>query len=305
MFEYKPNITTTFSCLHCHSDNTKVSDTQFLGMHTLATCHCNVCCADFYSTYPIGHAARFPVAFDKKGKIISFSKKAETWFAAPLIASFVEPKIVDATIEKKRFFEAKTVVILNCLDDCYGHVFLKLLNAQRHMNQHHSLIVIIPKSFAWLLPNGIAEVWLVDAPLNKLNHWIKTFDQFVTQELERFKQVYFSKAYTHLDHTKIDLKKFVKMNRFDLSQYGQLKPTITFVLREDKFWLNSRFDDFLYKASVKFKKLPHLKNYFSWKQNRTVNKLVKRIKNERPEVNFMAVGLGKTGNLMKIISDKN
>ena len=85
----------------------------------------------------------------------------------------------------------------------------------------------------------------------------------------------------------------LKAERIDLSQFGELKPTITFALREDKFWLNSRFDDFLYKACVKFKKLHYLKNYFIWKQNRTLSKLTKLIKSEISEVSFIATGLGK------------
>ncbi len=306
MIEHKPNITPSFTCLHCGATNTAVDGTEFLGMHTLAVCSCLECRANFHHTYPLGHAANFPIAFDNGGKKTSFSEKAAVWFAAPLIASCFGEKRIDVAIEKKQFFEAKEVVILNCLDDCYGHVLLKLLNTQRHLVKQPALglIVIIPKSFLWLLPNGVAEVWFVDAPMNRLNYLIKGFDTFVKEELERFDAVHFSNTYTHLDHTKIDLSAFTKTEHFDLSQFGALKPTITFVLREDKFWLNNRLDDFLYKACVKFKKLRHLKNYFIWKQNRTVNKLAKRIKSEMLEVDFIATGLGKGGNISDLIKDK-
>ena len=80
-------------------------------------------------------------------KKTSFSEKAAVWFAEPLIASYFGGKSVDAVIERKVIFETKKVVILNCLDDCYGHVLLKLLNTQRHLEKHPTLglIVIIPK----------------------------------------------------------------------------------------------------------------------------------------------------------------
>ncbi len=305
MFQFKPNISTNFNCIHCNSGSTEVNSTHFLGMHTLAECLCKDCEKGFYHTYPIGHAGDFPVTFDESGKKISFNKKAAVWFAEPLIASCFEGKNMDAIIKKKQFFETKKVVILNCLDDCYGHVLLKLLNTQRHLEKHPTLglILIIPKTFLWLLPKGIAEVWFVDVPMNKLNYLINGFDAFVKGELEKFDEVYFNKAYTHLDHTKIDLSAFTKTERFDMSQFGELKPTITFALREDKFWLNNGLDDFLFKTCVKFKKIKYLKNYFIWKQNRLVNRVAKLIKNEIGEVDFIATGLGKSGSISEIIID--
>lgn len=306
MIKYKPNIAPSFTCLHCGATNTVVDDTQFLGMHTLAVCSCLECRKSFHHTYPLGHAGNFPIAFDKDSKKASFSEKSAVWFAEPLIASCLGGKSIDAIIKKKQFFETKKVIIINCLDDCYGHVLLKLLNAQRHLEKHPTLglIVIIPKSFEWLLPKGVAEVWSVGVSMNRLNYLINGFDDFVKKELERFDEVYFSKAYTHLDHTKIDLSAFTKTERFDMSQFGELKPTITFALREDKFWLNNRLDDFLFKTCVKFKKIRYLKSYFIWKQNRLVNRVAKLIKNEIGEVDFIAAGLGKSGSISEIVSDR-
>ena len=68
MIKYKPNITPSFTCLHCGAANTVVDNTEFLGMHTLAVCNCLECRKSFHHTYPLGHAANFPIAFNKDGK---------------------------------------------------------------------------------------------------------------------------------------------------------------------------------------------------------------------------------------------
>jgi hypothetical protein len=88
-----------------------------------------------------------------------------------------------------------------------------------------------------------------------------------------------------------------------LEKFDALPPTITFICREDRVWLNNPLENFIFLAAVKFKLLPYFRKYFVFRQNqlyaKTARKIAKRIKNAR----FYAVGLGKTGNLGKYITD--
>ncbi len=195
---------------------------------------------------------------------------------------------------------------MNCLDSCYGHVFLKLLNAQKYIKNFPAkgLVVLIPASFEWLLPKGVAEAWLVEAKLNDFNKRISNLDAFVKEEMKRFDSVLLSEAPIHPDISKIDLVDFLKTEKFDLNQFDKIPPQITFILREDRFWTNTRLDAFLMLLSISKGWMGWMKSYFIFRQNRLIKKLVKEIsKKSGKKIQFAVAGLGKSGSLGASIKD--
>ncbi|MEO0330516.1 MAG: hypothetical protein AAF223_02370, partial [Bacteroidota bacterium] len=164
--------------------NVVVEDLIFTGIHILVRLRNNVTQTVYYHTLPAGHATRFPVTFSADGKEKYYPKAAEAWMATPLINSVLRKLTIYPPIEKTVLQPYSEVVILNCLDNCYGHVLYKLFNAQRHLDDNFGIgvILVIPHSFKWLVPSGVAEIWSVDAPLNQLNSLISSLDDFVKNE---------------------------------------------------------------------------------------------------------------------------
>ncbi len=292
-------------CPLCGTQVKGDSDYLFLGMYFLVRQRCPSCKESYLQTLPIGHAREFPLSLSEDGGKMINENHVPSWWGDPLLDMFKDKKQTELPISKKVLRKANRVVLLNCLDDCYGHVFWKLLNADRHLKQPYiGLILIIPSSFMWLVPEGVAELWVVDTPLHRLSMAIENLDAFLKEEIKRFDEVYLSKAYVHLDHTQVDISKFIKTKRFDLNEFEKRRPQITFIMREDRFWLANQFDEFLYKACIKFKWLSRFKSYFIFKQNRLFNRTANTLKEKIPDSNIIATGLGVSGRLNKNIVDR-
>ncbi len=229
------------------------------------------------------------------------------WFAQPLRDSFFKYWPLEVVPDKKVYQTHTRVIILNCLDDCYGHVLYKLLNAGPYLSSppkdKPGLIVIIPRSFCWLVPEGVAEVWSVDVPLKQLTRRIAPFDAFVKTELRRFDEVWLD-AVNQEDGSKTDWERFTRTKPFDLARFYDSPLRVTFVCREDRFWVRHPVEEFLWKVFVKIRKTGLVRSFFVHRQNRLVERTARLIAERLEKVQFTAVGLGKTGRLSSSIVDK-
>ena len=308
MFDLKANsFTTVFICPDCGCKFGQAMNWSFLGTHVVADCLCECCENKYYHTLPIGHDALFPISFSQKTLKTRFDEYIKGWLADPLIDAVRNKKEVEREISYSIFKKSNNVILLNCLDSCYGHVFLKLVNAQKYLNEFpdKQLIVIIPSSFEWMVPNGVAEIWKVDASLKDFNYIIKGLDSFIKKEILRFQFVTLSDSPVHPDLSGIDFKEFLKSDKFNLDDFEKKPTTITFILREDRFWLPNKIDSFLMHMAISKRWMKGLKFYFILKQNNLFKKLAKEIKGKSiTPVQFCAVGIGKSGSLGSLIVDE-
>ena len=306
MIEIKPTIAYRFRFPTGKVRDVTVERITTTGTYMLASCICMSTGVRFYHTLPTGHAARYPVAFSEDGQQVFCAQEAKPWLVQPLLDSMFRLEKARGIVQKEVYKTYRSVIILNCLDDCYGHMIYKLFNAQRHLQNHseHGLIVIIHRSLLWLVPQGVAEVWRVDSPIKQLGRWLTGLDDFVTEEIKRFDKVYLSAAVMYLDLSKINVAAFTKVSPFPLATFNANSHRITFVCREDRFWLPSRIDSLLYLLANKYKSSQIVRSYLAKKQNRTMQKTASLIRKHHPKSRFFAVGIGRTGTLGKEIIDK-
>lgn len=305
MIEIKPTIFSQFTFQTCRRDSIVMEEVIFLGMHTLARCRCATSQQVFYHTFPTGHACEYPVAFSEDGQQTQYAPEAALWLARPLVNAFFG-KTTPVTVQKVVHKTYDSVVILNCLDNCYGHMLYKLMHAARHLSEHPNLglILLLPSSLLWLVLEGVAEVWWVDAPLRSLNQRLAGLDAFVKEEINRFERVYLSVAAMRTDTSHVSMRQLTKIAPFPLHRFGALPPTITFICREDRFWTNSQLAYYLYLAAVKFKVLEAIRGWFVYGQNRLIRSTVRHIQQSLPQAHIVAVGIGKTGRLGKDVQDE-
>ncbi len=297
MIELKPNSYRAFDCPACASGDVEVSDTVFQGIHVLADCRCVVCGLEFYHEYPVGNALRYPTVFGKLNGVL-YSGVKVPWYSKPLLTSYQNKCNDDIVIEKRVYQRHSSTIILNCLDFLYGHVLLKLLNAQYYLDNcpEHGLIVIIPRKFAWLVPAGVAEVWQVDIGIySGGQRWLVRFDEFVRREMMRFDRVFLSLAFSVPDFSNVDITRFTRVAPFSLADYSNSKPTITFILREDRLWYGSASERFAYLVCKKLKLLPYIRSVFLRSQSRRIMGMFKVIMRQIPDASCEVVGLCTVG----------
>jgi len=290
--QIKPVYQYQSSCPHCGSV-LKPLGTLWQGIHVCIESICTDCGAKIVDDLKIGHAVNHPFQVDLvEGVIFGKNEVSKEWLGNPLLQSLRNPQPEDVEFLVEVFKECNSVIILNCIDFLYGHCLLKLLNAQRHLEQHfeYGLVVIVPKFLRWLVPEGVAEVWTVDIPLKKGQCYYPSFNEHVHQESARFNEIYISEAYSH--PSLFDITKFTGIPRYCFNQQD-LK--ITFVWREDRLWCNF----LLFRVLRKIKKLELVLYLQNWK----VRNLFERLRNKIPAAKFVITGLGKNTDFPEWIED--
>jgi hypothetical protein len=297
MIELKPKIENYFVCPECRSELPAINDILIQSVHAMADCTCNKCNLGFYQIFPIGHNVEDQLSIRKINKKFYRSSGTESWLFDSLVKAHEGIRKEDVKIEKIVFKDYEDVVILNTLDYLYGHVLLKLYNSLHHLDHQKNigLILIIPKMFEWLIPIGCAEAWVVDLKLSELAYNYESIQKFVSQQFNRFNAIYLSRAYSHPDFTTIDITRLTGIRPFDLAAFKERKPTITFILREDRWWFTSIADYWFYRICRKLKVLSWGGRILTLRQNRLIKRTIKDIIKKLSQADFYIAGLGSTG----------
>ena len=237
----------------------------------------------------------FPISFTDNGTS-SFSEKAACWLAKPLIKAIKNDLTGSASIERQVKKEVTRILLLNCLDPCYGHVLWKLFNAFHYRNPLPSqgLAVLIPKNCAWLVPDFVAEVWSVDVELGVLNLPIPALDNFIREMSHNYQSIQVLPASTHIDHANLDLKQFIRFDPFELADFFSHNPRVTFIWREDRLWIRSRWEELLSLIAVKYS-ITWFKQWLLSRQLATIRKVASLVRAQIPTVTFSVAGLGTRG----------
>ena len=306
MIRIKPDPENTFSCPDCHSANPVINDVIVPSIHIVADCTCQNCGLEFYQGFPVGHSVEYPVFVPKTKDNPLPGLPTPPWFLDTFLKSVRNVRDNEVAIKKIVYKKCEKVVILNTLDYLYGHVLLKLYNALHHLDndKDRGLVIILPKMFEWLIPEGCAEAWVVDLKLGDFVYGYTSIQKFVAEESKRFSEILLSKAYPVPDFSRIDIERFSKVKPFNLQNFSKLKPTITFVLREDRWWLESKLDHWLFLACRKLNLKSLGITLLCSEQNRLIKKTIRGIKKSLPDAIINVVGLGTRGSFEGYAIDK-
>jgi len=306
MIELKPQTENFFSCPECRTPFPAIHDVLVQSIHIMADCTCKECGFDFFQVFPVGHTIDDHLSIGKFNDRFYPSENEQPWLFETLIKGNKEVRKREVAIEKQIFKIYEDVIILNTLDFLYGHVLLKLYNAIYHLDHQRNigLIVIVPKSFEWLIPRGCAEAWVVDLKLSELVYGYESIQKFVAQQFDRFDRIFLSKAYCHPDFSKIDIGRLTGVAPFNLNGFNTSSPVFTFILREDRWWFSTIADYAIYRIARKLKILNKASRILAHRQNSLVKRTIERIRKQLPEADFYIAGLGRTGNFRGLAHDE-
>lgn len=291
-------------CPNCHS-TLAASDWLITGMRNLADFQCPQCRSEFYGDLPAGQALYTPILLDKKSGAV-YDNYNVGWFSDWLVDSYAKRTKEPLRFEVRQLSKVKNkAVLLNCLDALYGHSLLKLLNAQHYIDRQPdvSLIVMLPPFLEWLLPDGVAEAWIIDLPLRRGTEWNDWLADEIGEQLKSFREVYLSVAFSHPHIEDFDIECFTRVSPFPLENFGQRRKNsvISFIWREDRLWETASSS-----TSTRFEKI---KQHLGISQERTdvqtrkVIKLAECLRGEFSSLDFAVVGLGKANDLPDWILD--
>jgi hypothetical protein len=260
---------------------------------------------EFLQDIRVGFAVQHPVAIGKDpGEFFNISD-APSWLFDPLLKAYRSPSDKDITIERIVHRQTDRVVILDCIDFLYGHVLLKLWNAQHYLDKHPDLglVLIIPKMFAWLVPKGTAEVWLVDIKLGQAHGWYSSIDRWVQERLAGYSEVYMARGYAHPQLSSIDMERFSGIKAFQLDEFSSQPRHITFIARQDRLWNAGPIGDTVFRAIKRFKLQKSLGPFMAAGQTSRIKRAMQLIRRVFPDVKFTVVGLDRPGGFEGLAED--
>ncbi|MEJ7848045.1 MAG: hypothetical protein WKF92_08165 [Pyrinomonadaceae bacterium] len=271
-------------------------------MRNLADYHCSKCKSEFYGDLPAGQGLYTPILLDKKTCTVTGDSNA-VWFSGWLADSYAQRTKEPLGFETRKFSQLKDkVVLLNCLDTLYGHSLLKLLNAQHYIDHRPdvSLIVILPRFLEWMLPDGVAEAWIIDLPLKRGTEWNDWLANEISQRLESVLEIYLSIAFSHPHSEDFDIERFTRTAPFPLEDLGkhEKRPVITFIWREDRLW-----EDTNSSAHAGYTK--HFTSTLKLSDGQTLKvvRLAESLRSEFTLLDFAVAGLGEASGMPDWISD--
>lgn len=295
-----------YACPSCGRLNPS-DDLIFQGIHILAHCSCSDCKTNYYHTLPLAHAREVPVSFSLDGKSTEYDALRGSWLAEPLINSMTLNRKVTGEIKRNVLSPQKQhAILINCLDDCFGHVFTKLCNISvcRTKNPDAHIIALLPEKLSWLIPEQLNEAWMVQGPLNEMNSLVTGLNEFVKEQLSLYESFSLYASSIYADAGEVDFVDYLHVLPFNYTLANDLPKQVTFILREDRFWHSGNIEEFLFKLCVKFKLLKYVKGYFCRNQNKRVIKTARKLLKEFPDLRITVAGIGASGKLPDLIEDK-
>lgn len=303
MWSIKPLKSPPSVCPECNQNNPGFNGYQFIGGHIIGYGSCESCGGSYYHNWPIGHGADFSVTYSENGR--RNYRPGANWIADPLIRAMKSNQQINPKVKRQIRKPVTNALLLNCMDPCYGHILWKLFNCSLYQNLPASegLVVLIPESCAWLVPDYIAEVWLVDIQLNQINLRHDSLRTFIEDTADQYDTLKVLPLHTHLDHGKVALKQFIGEDPFRLEDFYQRSYSITFIWREDRFWLRSKVEYWLSLVSIKFS-IGWIRKWLIWRQVKAMSKVAKFVKRSIDDVTIRVVGLGTSGKLPACLEDQ-
>jgi FkbM family methyltransferase len=254
-----------------------VARLRFAGWRKLVDGRCETCGHRYLQDLPTGHGLLYPTTLDlDSGE--TFDPVGAAWFADSLARIWREPDVGPVAFEVDSRRQARDVVLLDCLDMVWGHSVLKLLNVQRELAERsdREVIAVVPGSLAPLVPEEVAEVWVVREQTPRFRGWLTGLERRMEAELDRFDSCLLSPAFPHPHPTTYDLPALAA--RFQPERVGE--PSVLLSLREDRLWGS--------EAEA---------------QQENVDRFVELLRSRFPDAGFAALGLGGASPLGAEVTD--
>lgn len=280
-------------CPHCHL-LLKINGWQIPGMRNLADLRCSVCSREFYGDLAAGQALYTPMLLEEETGVV-YDKHGVKWFADWLRESYANRSDVLIPFEVEEHSPiTRPVVVLNCLDTLYGHSLLKLLNAQYYLEREIDLILIIPSFLAWMIPEGVAQVWIVGLPLSSGTEWNDWLGHEIHRRVEAFETVGLALALSHPNPGDYNIARFTGVKPFPLEEWERRldRPTVTFIWRDDRTWQVSN-DTSPGSIRKKLRSSMALRFDSLVNQRESVVELAEALRSEFPTLDFAVAGLSE------------
>lgn len=208
------------------------------GHRTVIATQCSSCGKDYLVDAPTGFGLVSPEIFDPAENRFR-NEPAFPFWRMWAEKFYRERSDVALSIDIKTTRKIKRPLILNCLDPLYGHVLKVLFHATSYMERfpEYDLVVIIPKSFSWMLPGELAGAMLVEWPSSLHYSWSKALDNAVAALARDGASISHCQTIHGLSCAEFDISSYSRVTPFNRDNW-QVRDgvSICYIWRDNRFW---------------------------------------------------------------------
>jgi hypothetical protein len=294
MIQLKPTIALQVVCPNC-KNNIQPSDWLITGMHCIMHLACTHCSGEYYSEIPVNAGLFYPGILDAKTGERKDDLPFDNWYLNGLQQAYKNRSKdqIKVEVHQKRPFSNRPVLLLNTIDATYGHALYELFNASYYLKKDEfDLVIIVQKNLHWLVPEGVAQVWVVDISFGKAVNWFDQLSDQFKDLLKNVDSVFLCRSFVQADSTDFDIRDYAKIHPFPLENWDErlVRPTITFIWRTDRFWKRvlPKWVDNRYSRKIAGGALNKWRgrSQFNW-----ILRFGEKLKREIPDIDFAIAGM--------------
>ena len=232
----------------------------------------------------------------KTGKAVS--APSVQWYGDALQGAWAAKIDQPVSLRVVKFREARTPVLLNCLYPWHGDAVSLLLRSKALERRRLDVIVLISPNLERLLPDYIAEAWIVEGK-NDPSVWNEGLSRSVRQEVLRLPECFIPRSFKPAKISPAELQAVTGIMPFVRENWAEslLKgPVVTFISREDRCWsetlssaVNKVLRGPLRTFRETFARRRHVRR--SQNQHRRLEELARRLQEVSPHLEFAVCGL--------------
>jgi hypothetical protein len=241
MIRLKPEVDLGLKCPVGHG-RLRVIRPMITGMHSMVELTCSPCNKTYYAEMPVNAGLFYPGMIDGTTGERCDDMPFDNWYLSGLVSAFRERRPERLPLEVLRNWDLgeKPVLLLNTIDATYGHALFELFNASYYLKKRSEfdLVIIAQRSMKWLLPDGAAQLWIVDLPFSSAANWYDGLATQVEEQLTDVRDVFICRSFVQADSQDFDIEAYTRVKPFPLGEWNKrlAKPTVTFIWRHDRFW---------------------------------------------------------------------
>ena len=220
------------------------------------------------------------------------------WYGKKLQNAWAERIDRPVSLRVKKFKEARRPVLLNCLYPWHGDAVSLLLRSKALHERHLDVIVLIGPSLERLLPEYIAEAWIVEGK-NDLLTWNEGLGRSIKQEVSRLAECYIPRSFKPAHIAATDLEEITGITPFARENWSEtlLKgPVVTFIARGDRCWSGTwnKLADKIFRGPLRAFRLEFDRRSFLLQdriQQMRIIALARQLQEISPHLEFAVCGL--------------